>query len=317
MTEFMLPCLDAVGAKSVVEIGAYAGDLTNALLDWGSETGASVAAVDPAPPPPLVELSELRPELELIRETSHEALRHIEMPDAMVIDGDHNYHVVLEELRLIDRAATWSPGPFLIFHDVSWPHARRDTYYGPDRIPDQDRHPMVMQAGLVPGEPGLVEGGLPMVGWTAKHEGGARNGVLTAIEDFINGRDEFRFVIIPMFFGLGFLWHRDAPWGQELEAIVEPFDRNPVLERLEMNRVHHLASGYLARAEIVRLRALIDEYKGLMRTLRDSRAFRVADRLSELRGGHGAVSWHDQIENLINKQEPGQPGLETGKPTDS
>lgn len=37
MTEFMLPCLDAVGAKSVVEIGAYAGDLTNALLDWGSE----------------------------------------------------------------------------------------------------------------------------------------------------------------------------------------------------------------------------------------------------------------------------------------
>ena len=34
--ELMLPCLDAAGARSVVEVGAFAGDLTRVLVDWAS-----------------------------------------------------------------------------------------------------------------------------------------------------------------------------------------------------------------------------------------------------------------------------------------
>ena len=45
-----------------------------------------------------------RAEVELIRETSLEALPRIEMPDVVVIDGDHNYHTVSEELRADRRA---------------------------------------------------------------------------------------------------------------------------------------------------------------------------------------------------------------------
>ena len=40
--EIMLPCLDAVGARSVVEVGAFAGDLTRVLVDWAAGAGASV-----------------------------------------------------------------------------------------------------------------------------------------------------------------------------------------------------------------------------------------------------------------------------------
>ena len=35
--EMMLPCLDAVGARSIVEVGAFAGDLTMLLVDWAAE----------------------------------------------------------------------------------------------------------------------------------------------------------------------------------------------------------------------------------------------------------------------------------------
>ena len=43
----MVRCLDAVGARSVIEIGAYAGDLTRVLVQWAAQTGGQVAAIDP------------------------------------------------------------------------------------------------------------------------------------------------------------------------------------------------------------------------------------------------------------------------------
>ena len=56
-------------------------------------------AVDPAPKPGLVQLDEEREEVELLRETSLEALPHVELADVVIIDGDHNYWTVSEELR--------------------------------------------------------------------------------------------------------------------------------------------------------------------------------------------------------------------------
>ena len=56
----------------------------------------------------------------------------------------------------------------------------------------------------------------------AQHEGGPRNGVLTAIEDFLeekhhSGR-ELGFAEIPAVFGLGILFDLDAEWS---ERVVE------------------------------------------------------------------------------------------------
>ena len=104
-SELLLPILDTAGARSVVEVGAYAGDLTAVLVDWAAKSGARVAAVDPSPQDSLVELAAANEALELVRETSLEALEHIEIPDAVVIDGDHNHYTVSEELRLIDERA--------------------------------------------------------------------------------------------------------------------------------------------------------------------------------------------------------------------
>ena len=278
--ELSLPCLDAAGARSVVEIGAYAGDFTRVLVAWAAGSGARISAIDPAPQPDLVALGREHPELELIRATSLEALGEIPLPDAVVIDGDHNYYTVREELRLIGERAPGAGLPLLLFHDVCWPHGRRDDYFDAGAIPPPARHPQAGGAGgLYPGDPGLRRDGLPYPR-SAAREGGDRNGVLTAIEDFVADRDGVHLVVVPAFFGLGVVWHREAPWADAVARILEPWDGNPLLERLEANRLHHIAQAYAATTRLERHRA---GQEAVLRRLLDSSAFSVAERLSRLR----------------------------------
>jgi len=281
--DLMLRCFDAVGARSVVEVGAYAGDLTRVLVDWAGQTGARVQAVDPVPQPALVELAEKHDGLELIRETSLEALPKLQLPDALIIDGDHNYYTVSEELRLVGERASGTELPLLLFHDVCWPHGRRDDYYAPEQVPADYRHPIVGDgAGIFPGDPGVRPDGLPYVK-SAAHEGGPRNGVLTAVEDFVAGRDQLRLVVVPAFFGFGAVWHLDAPWSEGVAQVLDPFDQNPMLARLEANRIEHIAQEQGLQAKLWKADERQQRYRALLTRMLESRAFLIAERLSALR----------------------------------
>ena len=295
--ELMLGCLDVAGVRSVVEIGAFAGDLTRVLVAWAGERGARVSAIDPSPQPELLALDEAHPQLRLIRATSLASLSSIPLPDAVVIDGDHNHYTVSEELRLLGDRVPGCDLPLLLFHDVCWPHGRRDDYYAPEQIPGDRRRPVAGDAGgLFPGEPGLrPRGGLPYPR-SATREGGARNGVLTAVEDFVAGRDELRIAVVPAFFGLGVVWHREASWSEELDRLLRPWDGNPMLERLEANRVFHLAQAHSRLVELWAAQQRRERQEAVLRRLLESSAFALAERLSRLRlragvgPGHAAVS---------------------------
>jgi methyltransferase family protein len=289
VAEIMLPVLDAAGAKSIAEVGAYAGDLTRVLAAWAAGAGARVQAIDPAPQPGLERLAAEHPEVELIRQTSLEALPALPLPDTIVIDGDHNYYTVSEELRIIGERFAGAQLPLLVFHDVRWPHGRRDDYFDPEQIPASARHPLAGGNGLFPGDPETRAGGLPYPR-SAAHEGGARNGVLTAVEDFVAGREHVRLAVVPAFFGFAVAWDGGAPWSGELAAILEPFDRHPVLERLEANRVEHLARGYLHQTEVWELQSRLARQEAVLRRLLESSAFAVAERLSRLRAAAGVAT---------------------------
>lgn len=287
MTELLLPCLDAARASSVLEVGAFAGDLTRILVAWAARAGAVVTAVDPAPQPSLIELAENQPQLELVRETSLQALPHLPLPDVIVIDGDHNYHTVSRELELIGERAPGPELPLLLFHDVGWPHGRRDDYFDPGQIPAQARHPTVGGAGgISPGNPGVDPRGLPYPK-SAAHEGGPANGVLTAIEDFVAAREQVRLAVIPTFFGLGVAWHTARPYATALDALLDPFDAHPVLARLEMNRVDQLARRHHLQTELWELQERLAQQRALLERLLHSSAFALAERLSRLRAATG------------------------------
>src|SRR5262245_43010295 len=219
--EIWAACFDAAGVRSLIEVRAEGGRLTQELLRWSAPSGAKVTAIEPAPVSDLIELIEEHPDdLKVVEETSLEALEHVPIADAIVLDGDHNYYTLSNELRVIAERAG-ERMPLLMFHDVCWPLARRDQYAAPDRIPAEHRHPYAEAIRLEPGNPGTVGRGLPFE-WGALEEGGPRNGVMTAIEDFMDEHEGLRLAVIPMFFGCGLLWPEDAPWAEEVAEITRP-----------------------------------------------------------------------------------------------
>lgn len=310
MIELIEPILTAAEVRSVAEVGAYAGDFTEVLLGWAERAGARVIAIDPLPQPDLVELSEERAELDLISETSADALGRIEWPDAVIIDGDHNYHTVSEELRRIADRAAGSRMPLLLLHDVGWPHARRDAYYAPERIPDEFQERIEEGVGVFPGMPGVTRGGLPYK-WAAREEGGERNGVLTALEDFLAQRDDMRLALIPIFFGLAVAWPRDAPYAAAVAGVVEPWDRDPVLARLEQGRVVNLATQHIARTYLHDATHQVNRHEALLRDVLASRTFRLASRVAALRN-RGVPSLYDRVESLLDEEPAEPPAIDLG-----
>jgi hypothetical protein len=299
LAEILVRCLDATGARSVAEVGAYAGDLTELLVQWGERSDAKVIAIDPVPQRGLEELNKQRPKLELIRETSTEALRHIELPDVAIIDGDHNYYTVSEELRLIAERVPEAELPLLMFHDVCWPHGRRDDYFAPELIPEEHRQPVAAEGGLHPDEQGIHPEGMPYR-WPAAREGGPRNGVLTAIDDFVSERDDLRLAVVPAFFGFAILWRDDAPYADALAEIVAFWDRNPLLERLEANRVRHLAVHRYMAIEATREAERAQRQDELLRRLAGSRTFALARWLSRVRGRGKPTLSEDELRSALD-----------------
>jgi hypothetical protein len=282
--EFVLGCLDAVRARSVVEVGAFMGELTRLLLRWAETTGATVTAVDTAPHPDLEALEPAHANLRLIRATSHAALAELPLADAIILDGDHNYYTVSEELRIIsERAAEEHQRlPLLLLHDVGWPHGRRDDYYVPDRIPAEHRQPLA-EEGVYPGEPGTYHGGIPCDN-PAAHEGGPRNGVLTAVEGFVSSHEGLRLAIIPAFYGLGVVWDTAGPHDAALTQVLSSWDRNPLLQRMEDNRVLHLANTHVqlilaqeAQQRVAEQDRQLQRQRELLVRMLDSRVLRIAE----------------------------------------
>jgi len=301
--ELLLACLDAAQARSVAEVGAYAGDLTRLLLLWAERADARVIAIDPSPQPELEHLERERSELELIRETSFEAFEHIPLPDALVLDGDHNYYTLIEELQRITRRseAEGIELPLLLLHDVCWPHGRRDDYFDPAQIPAEYRQPIVPEGGLYPGVEGIREGGMPYHNPAAR-EGGPRNGVLTAVEDFLAAHQGLRLAVIPAFFGLGVMWREDAPYAGELARIVEPWDRNPLLERLERNRVLHLASSQVQLNLATNAQEKVRRQEALLQRMLASRAFAAAELFLRVRQRGKPIFSRSQIRELLGQR---------------
>jgi hypothetical protein len=228
--------LELAGARTVVEIGSEAGVMTRELAEWTSARDGHLYTVEPTPEPEVVALDERSDGFTLVSGRSPDALAGIPPCDAYIVDGDHNYWVVSRELEAIyagDRS------PLSVLHDVGWPCARRDQYYAPRALPPEAVHPHSWDRGKVLGSSELVEGGFrgPLDFASAEHEGGARNGVLTAVEDFLQTREDLDYRHIPAIFGLGLIFPAHAPYAAELRRKVDPLHENPLLEKLERNRI--------------------------------------------------------------------------------
>jgi hypothetical protein len=222
---YIKPVFETVQPRRVLEIGAHAGWNTRNILAYCRATGARADIVDPAPEPALHEvLAGYWEEHTFHPFPSIQAIPWLVMPDLALIDGDHNWYTVYQELELLHCLAMdqKTAPPIILLHDVAWPYARRDMYYNPDAIPSGYRHPYAY-IGMLPGVSELQETGMNGVLANATHEGGPRNGVLTAVEDFIASLDvEVLFYQLPFFNGLGIFIPRER-MTSSLQALVDSF----------------------------------------------------------------------------------------------
>ncbi|KIU44012.1 MULTISPECIES: class I SAM-dependent methyltransferase [Bradyrhizobium] len=246
-SDLILEALRLADARDIVEIGAEYGGMSALLADHCRIRGGQLTSVDPAPKREFLDWVATSPDVRHVAKTSLEAFCELDAPDAWIVDGDHNWYTVYHELGQIEAISRRVGKPVLAFlHDVGWPCGRRDMYYAPEQIPAEYRHPHSFDAGAVLDRPALVEGrGFRGGGLAAfaNVSGGARNGVMTAIDDFLaeqlaQGR-EFGFAEIPAVFGLGVLFDMNAAWSGPLAELVLPYHQNKLLRVLETNRLRN------------------------------------------------------------------------------
>lgn len=248
MSEFadvITAALEIAKARQIVEIGAEYGGMTARLAEHVQEFGGSLTSIDPAPKQEFLEWAAAKPHVRHVAKPSLEALNDIECADAWIIDGDHNWYTVYHELKQIGALSRRDGKPMLVFlHDVCWPCGRRDSYYAPKRIPQEFRHRHDFHGGVFPDRLDLAPGrgfrGMGQFAWAA-FEGGPRNGVKTAIDDFIaeeaGEQLPLAYAEIPAVFGLGVLFAMDAPWSNDVANLLIPYHRNTLLASLEQNRL--------------------------------------------------------------------------------
>jgi Methyltransferase domain len=216
------PVLSAARAKTVVEIGAAKGLNTTRLVEWCAANEAKLHTIDPRPGFAVEDLERRFPDSFVMhRLPSLEALPTIPDPNVVLIDGDHNWYTVVNELRTLAR---WERWPITLLHDVGWPYGRRDMYYTPRSIPAEYRQPF-KRLGIIRGRSELSPDGINGRLANARHEGGPRNGVLTAIEDFMRESDDLEFFAASGETGLGLLLHPEhlkGEVGQVLDLIHDP-----------------------------------------------------------------------------------------------
>jgi hypothetical protein len=116
----------------------------------------------------------------------------------------------------------------------------------------------------------------------------------------MSGQESLRLAVIPIFFGFGVLWPSEAAWAGEVEAILAPYDRHPVLERAEANRVAHLVRGHVDAKEIRELKQQLAKRDELLGRMLQSSALGLAERLSKAKQRGNPIFTRQEIQDLLD-----------------
>ncbi|HMS86914.1 MAG TPA: TylF/MycF/NovP-related O-methyltransferase [Acidimicrobiales bacterium] len=239
------PVLEAADVKLLVEIGALRGENTRQILDTVGPA-AQLHVIDPVPDfDPDEHAVQFGGQYIFHRDLSVNVLGDLPVMDAALIDGDHNWFTVYHECRLLAEVSASAGAllPVMVFHDVCWPYGRRDLYYNPDDIPAEYRQEWAHR-GMLPGVAELVpQNGLNPTMANAVLEGGPRNGVMTAIDDFVAEHPKpLRVLVLPIYFGLAIVVEEERLARQpELAAFLDWLEglegKSMLLELAETMRI--------------------------------------------------------------------------------
>ena len=237
----MRPIFEGIGAKNIVEVGSEDGINTKNILEYCLKNDAHLDAIDPFPNFDVDEFKQkYGHRFDFYKDLSLNRLPLLNDFDGILLDGDHNWFTVYNELKIIEEKFEDNDFPLIFLHDVGWPYARRDLYYNPDNIPPLYRQPY-KKLGMLPEETSLQEaGGINNTLYNSIYENTPKNGVLTAVEDFIKeSSHEFIFKNIHAFFGLGILYIKNEKTDKIVKKVLSAA---PLVDILEEERISMLVA---------------------------------------------------------------------------
>lgn len=295
------PLIEIAHPTSIVEIGSDDGGNTRNLLEYCLRSGARLHVIDPLPKYDVDEWQKRYGEhLVFHRDLSLKALPEIDSMDAVLIDGDHNWYTVFNELKLIEEQCEEPPRPFplVMLHDIGWPYGRRDLYYDLDTIPEVHRRPYAKK-GVHPDSEDLLEtGGLNPHLCNAIRENEPKSGVLTAVEDFLahTGR-RIELYKVPGLHGLGLLVPAEfVERNAELAGFLRNLDLSEtatrLIERIERGRIEMQISRQEHRMSLRRSQTRWRKREEELKTLLHDKEEQIAsllERLSQTQAEHEEV----------------------------
>ena len=160
---YTLKILNSLKPKRILEIGVFEGANTAKILGWCKSNGSHLTSVDPcewtgdvlpksfrAPyknnslkltPKYLINIYEKAIEKfwSVKKKTSLDYLKNEKKKfDLIILDGDHNYYTVLNELNSLKK--NFNKNFCILLHDIYGKWARNDKYYNISEIPKRFRY---------------------------------------------------------------------------------------------------------------------------------------------------------------------------------
>ena len=219
------PLIDVLGPRRIAAIGAHDAAPMRQLIEYCRRSGAFLDIIEREPRHDLHELLALleSAQFSLLDGTGVDRIPGLQPPDLVVLTSDPNWQTAFIELSLLAiRAHTGEqPMPIVLAHACGWPYARRDMYRNP-RAWREDRRKPFAYMGMLPGVAELVDDGVNGDCANALIEGGAENGVLTALEDFVAVHPGLSLHTVPFLGGLGIILPEARSSGKVLD-VVEGF----------------------------------------------------------------------------------------------
>jgi hypothetical protein len=223
--DILRPLLQHIQARHLLEIGADRGDHTRLLIRYCDSCNGTLTIIEPAVSAPLKEIVDRSTRTMFFADRSCEALPRMNSAiDAVILEGDLNHHTVYGDLCGIEDLCRRCNNafPVIFVKNISWPYARRDMYYAPEMIPPEARHEYAYN-GMTPWSLSLQRGTINAPFANVEKEGGERNGVLTAVEDFMKvSAFPLRLFSLPLFYGLGIIHAQDSPAAEFIRLHIQP-----------------------------------------------------------------------------------------------
>ena len=133
----------------------------------------------------------LKENIKYFNDDSLDVLPELDNFDAVFINDDPNWYTVYNELNLIKKNNVHFPIVFVC--NNKYPHKRRDSYINPEKIPKEYKNECYKDLPILYEEDGEVKRTMVKDGFChAIQKDTPKNGVLTAIEDFLKENSKLK-----------------------------------------------------------------------------------------------------------------------------